>query len=128
MPKYKVRLDDPNSDEFRIHVFHAMPDAETAKAKAEEWEQNKVAYTLPQERLDLAARAEAGEVVVDAPRKGELLTHAQTEPYEVTSVEKVTTSPTKAIIAAVATSAAPQPAPSVRPRATRSPSRRVTSR
>lgn len=89
MPRYKVRLDDPDSDEFRVTVLSAK-DRNEARALAERRERRFVDYTLTDEQLAAAELSpeEAEEQGVVRPGKAALLLHAQAKPYEVVAVAK----------------------------------------
>ena len=53
MPRFRVRLDDPNSSEFRIVHFTAAT-APEARARAEKWEQQFVDFKIAEQRLPAA--------------------------------------------------------------------------
>lgn len=76
MPRFKVRLEDPNSDEFRVTVVSAE-DADEAKAICEARERRFVEAKYTDE--ELAAADEAGN-------RGVRHIHEQSEPYAVVAV------------------------------------------
>lgn len=74
MPRYRIRLDDPDSDEFRV-TYVSADSPEDAKAWAERREQTFCEYRLTKDELKEAGKANK-------------ILHEQTTPYEVTEVEK----------------------------------------
>lgn len=88
MPRFRVRLDDPNSDEFRV-VFVTADSKPAARARCEQLEQGYVAFAIPDEDLlaELERKEADGELTHPGREFGLLHQHRQTEPYEVTSVE-----------------------------------------
>lgn len=82
MPRFRIRLEDPASDEFRVVVTHADT-KEEAIAAALRLEDKFVAFSM-----DDAELAEITKKAADGPghAAGRLHMHNQTEPYEVVSV------------------------------------------
>jgi hypothetical protein len=78
MPRYRVRLEDPNSDEFRVTVLSAK-DRNEAQRIAEAREAQFVAKQYTDEELKIAD---------DAGNRGARVIHDQTEPYKVVAVAK----------------------------------------
>jgi hypothetical protein len=79
--RYTVRLEDPNSEEFRIVNLDASS-PEQAKALCEDKERQLVAVTLSEE--DLASEHERSEQ--RGRRTGRLVAHEQQVSYAVVSV------------------------------------------
>lgn len=82
MPTFKVRLNDPDSDEFRIVVIPADSE-EAAVSELLRRERKKVDYRLTTDEM---AEAKSGKPN-PATAKARLVTHEQSKPYEVVSVE-----------------------------------------
>lgn len=80
--RYKVRLEDPNSDEFRI-VYLSAASEDEARALCEEKERQITAFSLAKDELtaEKAASKERGRPT------GPLVCHEQAEDYAVVSVE-----------------------------------------
>lgn len=83
--RFIVRLEDPDSDEYRVTSLLA-PDAEAAQEACERSERRLVEFHLPEKRLkdEEAASKERGRPT------GSLVAHQQTKPYEVVSVTEAT--------------------------------------
>lgn len=82
MARFRIRLEDPNSDEFRIVVTHAETEEE-AVAAALRLEEKYVAFTMDDDELaKVTKKAESGR----GPAAGRLHMHHQSEPYSVVSV------------------------------------------
>lgn len=76
MPRYRVRLNDPNSDNFRVTNISAVS-PEAAVEKVQEIDRGIVEFRLSDERLNDP----------DNPPSGaQLAAHAQREPYELAYV------------------------------------------
>ena len=90
MPRYRIRLEDPNSEHFRLVTTHADSEA-AALANALRNEQKAVGYSLPSGDL------EAIEAKDPADRKGSergnLFMHKQTEAFKIVSVQEGTGKP-----------------------------------
>ena len=83
MARYRIRLDDPNSGEFRVVVTHAASEAD-AVAAAEALEAKYVKFRVPDDELgDLVERAATVRAAA-----GRLHAHHQREPYTVTSIRE----------------------------------------
>lgn len=82
MPRFRVRTDDPNSDEFRVYYLSAETEEE-ARASIERKEQAHVMARLDTEQL---AALEAKEADGSLTRKeyGALHGHRLAEPYKIT--------------------------------------------
>lgn len=93
MPRYVVRLEDPDSDEFRETTLVRDSEADAVEW-CEERERRSVAFQVgPDELKDLKARRKADKASADdAPvllagrDKARLLTHEQAKPYVVKSI------------------------------------------
>jgi hypothetical protein len=85
MPTFKIRLEDPNSDEFRLYAIAAESE-EAAVAELKRRERKRADYRLTTDEMEAI---EAGDVPA-AQAKAMLLTHEQADPYEVVSVEDYT--------------------------------------
>jgi hypothetical protein len=69
MPRYRVRLNDPESEHFRVtYISAASP--EEAAAKVMELDAKLVEFRLEPDEFETAT-------------KGQLATHNQTHPYEL---------------------------------------------
>lgn len=94
MPRFRVRLEAQDSDEFRETDLVA-DDKDAAKAWCEERERRSVAFRIgDDEAAELAKQRQADthRPADEAPAllgrdKARLLTHEQTEPYKVASVK-----------------------------------------
>lgn len=71
MPRYRVRLEDPNSEHFRITYINA-DSPEEAAAKVQAVDADLVAFRLTDEQLNDQD---------NPPSKGQIAVHEQTEPY-----------------------------------------------
>lgn len=98
MPRYEVRLEDPNSEEFRSTSLVADDEA-AARAWCEERERRMVAFQVSDEELaelhklrdadaTVAEESPDAEPKLRGSPKARLLTHEQAEPYEVVSVRE----------------------------------------
>jgi len=95
MPRFVVRLEDPDSEEFRETTLVAK-DADEAKAWCERREHRAVAFQVAEAELkDLKEkRSKDAKRKADEPRKlngqgrARLHTHEQAKPYEVVSVNE----------------------------------------
>jgi hypothetical protein len=88
MPLFTVRLEDPDSEHFRVSTLEAK-DADAAKAWAEEHERKLVAYELSDDDLDAIEKRRkrnAGEL--RGADKGRKFAHEQSKPYVVKSVKE----------------------------------------
>jgi len=84
MPRFRFRLEDPNSNEFRIVVTHAASEEE-ARATVERMEAKYVAFRMDADELaETRSRAEAGSRAA----AGRLHMHNQASPYRVASVRE----------------------------------------
>jgi hypothetical protein len=96
MPTFEVRLEDPDSDEFRITTL-TVADEAAARAFCEDSERSMVAFRVdPAEEKQLRAMAErdakraADEPAILTGRdKARLHTHRQAKPYAIKSVREV---------------------------------------
>jgi hypothetical protein len=95
MPRFNVRLEDPDSEEFRETTLVA-DDADAARAWCERREHRSVAFQVSEPELKALKkkRAEDAKRKPDEPRKlngqerARLHTHEQAKPYEVVSVKE----------------------------------------
>jgi len=85
MATYRVRLNDPNSEHFRVVMITAASEEE-AIAKCLEREARAVAYQIPEDRLEeILAKPEDER---SGAERGALHMHQQAELYEVADVRK----------------------------------------
>jgi hypothetical protein len=82
MPRFTIRLEDPDSDEFR-ETSGVFDDKDAAQAWCEDRERKLVAFTIDAKRL---AKLEAKADELRGTDKAHLVIHNQTVPYEVVSV------------------------------------------
>lgn len=75
MPRFRVRLNDPNSEHFRV-TYVTADDADAAVEKAKTLDQKIVAFQLTDEELEQ----------LDGLTRGQLAAHNQTVPYELSYV------------------------------------------
>lgn len=87
MPRFAVRTQDPNSDEFREHRIVAE-DADDAAAIIERAEAKYANYEAPSHELDQLHAAEADEVLT-GPERGRLHMHRQSAPYEIVRIRNL---------------------------------------
>ena len=96
MKRFKVRLEDPDSGEFRITNLNAES-GEEARALCESREEELVRYQLDPAELNAEIRKSVqrvGDVVITTDANGpiygtptgRLVAHMQSKPYEVISV------------------------------------------
>lgn len=78
MPRYRVRLEDPDSDEFRVTVLTAK-DKKEARTLCERREQRLVETTYSEQELN-----DADERGNRGPRR----IHEQAKPYKVVAIAK----------------------------------------
>jgi hypothetical protein len=89
MPRYEVRLEDPNSKEYRITRLD-VDDEEAAERYCKRKEFEMCAWELTPEELERIEEIEADpEQTLSGQDKGQLYTHRQETPYEVVSVQEV---------------------------------------
>jgi hypothetical protein len=87
MPRFAVRTQDPNSDEFREHRIVAE-DQDAAVEIIERAEAKYANYEAPSHELDQLLAAEADEVL-SGNERGRLHMHRQTEPYVIASIRNL---------------------------------------
>jgi hypothetical protein len=95
MPRFRVRLEDPNSDEFRVIVIHSDDEA-AARVAIERRERKFAEFELDPDGLADAKRLVKNGGVVDgkhdrrglADAKAHLGIHGQAEPYKIVSLEE----------------------------------------
>ena len=88
MPKYRVRLEDPDSDHYRITSLIAASEEE-ARAIVERRERRNVEFRLSDEELaEMEDQEAAAERWEDLPGRvrAHLHTHRQSEPYRITMI------------------------------------------
>ena len=90
MPRYRIRLEDPNSEHFRLVTTHADSEA-AALANALRNEQKAVGYTLPPADLEAIEAKDPAKRV--GRERGNLFMHKQAEPFKVVSVQEGTGKP-----------------------------------
>ncbi len=84
MPRYRIRLNDPDSNEFRVYRIRAASEAEALEV-IERREQRSVDWRMDDDRLADLEEKEAEGIVTGAER-GMLHTHRQASRYEVAEV------------------------------------------
>lgn len=84
MPRYRIRMDDPDTGEFRVYVTHADTEQEALQVVLES-EAKKVAFRMDAEELaKVTALAKDG----DRAAAGRVHMHNQAQPYTITSVRE----------------------------------------
>jgi hypothetical protein len=84
--RYEVRLEDPDSDEFRVTTLEAE-DSAAARERCQEMERRAVAYRLSDDEVKEAEAAERDGTLAGT-QKGRLFVHRQEKPYKVVSVKE----------------------------------------
>jgi len=90
VPRYRIRLEDPNSEHFRLVTTHADSEA-AALANALRNEQKAVGYALPPDELAAIEAKDAADRI--GRERGNLFMHRQTEAFKVVSVQEGTGKP-----------------------------------
>lgn len=90
MPRFRIRLDDPESREFRVYRVPADTE-EQAVAIVMHREQRAVDWRMPADELAaLEAREDGDGEPLTKSESGRLHSHRQARPYEVTTVTELT--------------------------------------